>query len=94
MQRSLAALLPAMALASIAGAQERPRPAQSRPMRLSAASDPREKSQEELIKERDEKLAKAVFKKAPWITDYDKARAESRKTGKPIFAYFTRSYAP
>jgi len=46
-----------------------------------------------LIKKRDEKLASAFLKKAPWITDYDKARAESKKSGKPIFAYFTRSYA-
>jgi hypothetical protein len=43
------------------------------------------------------KLAKLLeepfFKKAPWITDYDAARAEAKKSGKPIFVYFTRSYA-
>jgi hypothetical protein len=38
-------------------------------------------------------LKEPFFQKAPWITDYDKAREESKKRGKPIFAYFTRSYA-
>lgn len=42
---------------------------------------------------RDKKLAEEWLKKAPWITDYDKALAESKSSGKAIFAYFTRSYA-
>lgn len=42
---------------------------------------------------RDKKLKEPFLSKAGWITDYDKAREESKKTGKPIFAYFTRSYA-
>ena len=29
-----------------------------------------------------------------WITDFDEAKAQSQKTGKPIFTYFTRTYAP
>jgi hypothetical protein len=49
--------------------------------------------QEQLKKQRDEKLALPVFKKAGWTFDYEKARAEAKTTGKPIFAYFTRSYA-
>ena len=40
-----------------------------------------------------EKLAEPFLKKAAWITDYDKAREESKKSGKFIFAFFTRSYA-
>ena len=52
-----------------------------------------QKTQDELKAQRTEKLAKEVFKKAPWTFDYDAARAEAKKTGKPIFAYFTRSYA-
>ena len=28
------------------------------------------------------------------ITDFDLAKEQSKKTGKPIFAYFTRTYAP
>jgi hypothetical protein len=29
-----------------------------------------------------------------WITDFALAKAKSKETGKPIFAYFTRTYAP
>lgn len=29
-----------------------------------------------------------------WVTDFAAAKAESAKTGKPIFAYFTRTYSP
>jgi hypothetical protein len=52
-----------------------------------------QKSQDELKAARAEKLAKPVFQKAEWVTDFDKARAAAGKSGKPIFAYFTRSYA-
>ncbi len=38
-------------------------------------------------------MALEVFQKANWIFDYEAARAEAKKSGKPIFAYFTRSYA-
>ena len=50
-------------------------------------------SQDELEALRAEKLAKDVFQKAPWITDYDAARAKAKQEDKLIFAYFTRSYA-
>ena len=39
------------------------------------------------------KLAKPWIKKAGWILDYDKALEEAKKSGKLIFAYFSRSYA-
>ena len=42
---------------------------------------------------RDEKLALPVFQKAPWVFDYDRARALALRDGKPIFTYFSRSYA-
>lgn len=51
------------------------------------------RAEESFEQKRDAKLAEAWMKKAPWITDYDKALAESKSSGKPIFAYFTRSYA-
>lgn len=51
-------------------------------------------AQQSLEEKRDQKLKSPFLSKAAWITDYDRAREESRKTGKPIFAYFTRSYAP
>lgn len=47
-----------------------------------------------LEEKRDKKLASEFLKKAAWTTDYDKALEESKKTGKPIFGYFSRSYAP
>ena len=48
---------------------------------------------QDLEAQRDEKLNSPFLAKVPWFTDYDKARAESKKSGKLIFAYFTRSYA-
>lgn len=51
-------------------------------------------SQDDLKKKRDQALKEEFLRKAAWTTDYDKARAEAKKTGKPVFAYFTRSYAP
>lgn len=60
---------------------------------LLAVAPAQQKSQEELKQLRTTKLAKPVFQKAPWLTDYDAARAEAKKTGKPLFTYFTRSYA-
>lgn len=51
-------------------------------------------AQDDLVAKRDAKLASPFLKNADWITDYDKAIAAARKTGKPIFGYFTRSYSP
>ena len=48
--------------------------------------------QAELKQKRTEKLANEVFTKAKWSFDFDAVRAESKRTGKPIFTYFTRSY--
>ena len=32
---------------------------------------------------------------ASWLyEDWDKAKSEAQRTGKPIFAYFTRTYSP
>ena len=53
-----------------------------------------ERSQDEYRRLRAETLAKEVFKKAPWLQDYDAARETAKKEGKLIFAYFTRSFAP
>ncbi|MBK8096870.1 MAG: hypothetical protein IPK26_07175 [Planctomycetes bacterium] len=80
-----AAILPCL-LAGSAAAQNTTPP-------KAAPAARQQKSQEELIKLRDEKFALEVFKKAPWTFDYDAARAEAKQTGKPIFGYFSRSYA-
>ena len=50
--------------------------------------------QDDLKKKYDELMKSPFLTKAAWFTDYDKALAESRKTGRPIFGMFTRSYAP
>ena len=34
------------------------------------------------------------FTGGAWITDFAVAKAQAEKTGKPIFAYFTRTYSP
>ena len=47
----------------------------------------------EMEDKRDALLAEEWVKKADWKTDYDKVREEAKKSGKLIFAYFTRSYA-
>jgi hypothetical protein len=51
-------------------------------------------AQEQMKKQRDEKLSHDWVKKFPWVTDYAAAKAEAKKSGKMIFAYFSRSYAP
>lgn len=50
--------------------------------------------QDELISRREAKLAEPFIKNADWITDYDQALAKAKQSGKPIFAYFSRSFAP
>ena len=50
-------------------------------------------AQESLEAKLEKKLKAPFLSKAAWITDYDKAREESKKGGKLIFAYFTRSYS-
>lgn len=40
------------------------------------------------------KLEKDFAKNAEWTTDFDAAKARAKEAGKPIFAYFTRSYSP
>ena len=41
----------------------------------------------------EKKLKEPWLVEGGWITDYDKAQEEAKKSGKLIFAYFTRSYA-
>ncbi len=50
--------------------------------------------QEILIDRRDQKIEAPFMEHALWHTDYDDAREEAAESGKPIFAYFTRSYEP
>ena len=50
--------------------------------------------EESLQARKDRLLAEPFLTKAPWLTDYDKALAKSKSSGKLIFAYLTRSYSP
>jgi hypothetical protein len=82
-------LLPILAAALLAAAPvaaQNPGGAPAPKQQPKPAEDP-------LQKKLDEKLKEPFFKKAPWLTDYDQALAESKKSGKPIFGYFSRSYA-
>ncbi len=58
---------------------------------LAASSVARAQSLEASL---EDKLKQPFLAKAAWLTDYDKAREEAKKTGKPIFTYFTRSFTP
>jgi hypothetical protein len=52
------------------------------------------RSEEESLQQKyDHKVGEAWFKDNGFTDDYDKARAQAKEQGKPIFAYFTRSYA-
>lgn len=49
---------------------------------------------EELQARLEKKLAEPFLKRAAWHLDYDEALEAAQESGKPIFLYFTRSYAP
>ena len=59
-----------------------------------AALLPAQDDQKELAQLRQKKLQAEFLTKAPWLLDFDKAQAAAKQDGKPIFGYFTRSYAP
>jgi hypothetical protein len=60
---------------------------------LLTAAQTQPPSQEQLKANLEAKLKAPFFSKAEWVTDYDKARETAKASGKPIFAYFSRSYA-
>ena len=51
-------------------------------------------SQEQLKKQRADKVAEEWYTSAGWIDDYDQVREKAKESGKLIFAYFTRTYSP
>lgn len=79
----LGSVLPA---ADLCGQDDRSRPEGRRRWRAP--------SQEELIARKAAALDKPFVHAANWFTDFSAAKAEARRTGKPIFAYFSRSYRP
>ena len=50
--------------------------------------------QGDMLHRKTELLAEAWLQKANWVMSYPEARAKAKQSGKMIFAYFTRSYAP
>ena len=60
---------------------------------IAVPASARAQDQEALKRNYEKKLAAEFMKVAPWITDYDKAKEEAKKSGKLILSYFTRSYA-
>ena len=65
-----------------------------RAIRLAGAGQRTPPTQAELKQRFEIKLEGAWLKNAVWVLDYDKARVMAKASGKQIFAYFTRSYAP
>jgi len=50
---------------------------------------------EETLEEKLEaKLQEPFAKNVPWVLDLDEAIRQAQESGKPIFAYFTRSFSP
>lgn len=84
---SLAIVLPAAQVCGQDDATSRRRGRQQRTRRGTT-------SQEELIARKATALDKPFHHAANWHTDFRAAKTEARRTGKPIFAYFSRSYWP
>ena len=58
------------------------------------AQDDAASRQQKLIARKKAALEKPFLDGAKWITDFDAAKAAAKTTGKPIFAYFSRSFLP
>ena len=50
--------------------------------------------QDKMKTQYEEMLSHDWYKDGGWTTDFDAAKAQAKKAGVPIFAYFTRTYAP
>lgn len=62
-------------------------------VKIAPAAQGQAPSQEDLVQRRTAKLAKPVFQRAAWLTDFDAAKQQAREQQKLILTYFTRSYA-
>jgi len=60
----------------------------------SAGTAAAQDAQDALKKKYEEKIAEPWVAHGGWRLDYEKALEEAGKSGKLIFAYFSRSYAP
>ncbi|MBI3818803.1 MAG: hypothetical protein HY286_08955 [Planctomycetes bacterium] len=88
----VATILGAQNPAPAPGSQDPPIPGPPIPLKLQPTTRPSALVPvEELQKRLDAKLQSEFLKKLPWLTEYEKAVEESKKSGKLVFAYFTRS---
>ena len=92
------ALLGALLMPATTQAQEKKAPPKKklfRAMTLSSSGGSRKPPTQTELKQRlTKKLAGPWLSNVAWNYDYAKALQESKTNGKPLFAYFTRSYAP
>ena len=92
------ALLGALLMPATTQAQEKKTPPKKKLFRAmtltgsGASSKP--PTQAEFKQRMTKKLAGPWLSNVVWNYDYSKALQESTTSGKPLFAYFTRSYAP
>lgn len=49
---------------------------------------------QDLQEKLDKKLSQAFVKHVAWKQNYTEARREAARTKRPVFVYFTRSFAP
>ena len=61
---------------------------------MPALAQPEGPDTAELQKRYQEKVSKDWLKNAEWSLDLEDSLARAKKEGKPVFAYFTRSYSP
>lgn len=61
---------------------------------VTSSAKVQEPTQEELMARRTVVMAAPVFTRAPWLFDYEAARAAAKAKGQLIFVYCTRSYRP
>ena len=59
-----------------------------------AAAAPAQDAQDALKEKYAEKIAEPWVSHGGWRLDYEKALEEAGKSGKLVFAYFSRSYSP
>lgn len=50
--------------------------------------------QADMVQRKTELLKEEWLQNADWVMSYAAAKAKARQSGKMIFGYFTRSYAP
>lgn len=59
-----------------------------------AEDKPAQQAKDDMTVKYEAKVAESWFTTNGFTDDFDTAKKRAKETGKPIFAYFTRSYAP